>query len=138
MFKSGSMAQRIWVSSAMWVVFLAAGHGLTISEIMYHPMALPGDEAVGGEALEYLELYNPGPETEDLTGYAIGGGVSFAFPEGTLLGPEQWVFYPRPEYCTDNGAMIAYAGLQRLKAGQTVGLAIEVQPRWSLEALPPV
>ncbi len=48
------------------------------------------------------------------------------------------VFYPRPEYCTDNGAMIAYAGLQRLKAGQTVGLAIEVQPRWSLEALPPV
>jgi len=48
------------------------------------------------------------------------------------------VFYPRPEYCTDNGAMIAYAGLQRLKAGQTIGLAIEVQPRWSLEALPPV
>ena len=48
------------------------------------------------------------------------------------------VFYPRPEYCTDNGAMIAYAGLQRLKAGQTVGLAIEVQPRWSLEALLPV
>lgn len=48
------------------------------------------------------------------------------------------VFYPRPEYCTDNGAMIAYAGLQRLKAGQTVGLAIQVQPRWSLESLPPV
>lgn len=89
MFESGSMAKRIWVSSAMWVVFLAAGHCLTISEIMYHPMALPGDDAMGGEALEYLELYNPGPETEDLTGYAIGGGVSFAFPEGTLLGPEQ-------------------------------------------------
>ncbi len=46
------------------------------------------------------------------------------------------VFYPRLEYCTDNGAMIAYAGLQRLKAGQTVGLSIEVKPRWSLEELP--
>ena len=48
------------------------------------------------------------------------------------------VFYPRPEYCTDNGAMIAYAGLQRLRAGQTVGLEISVQPRWSLDSLPPV
>jgi N6-L-threonylcarbamoyladenine synthase len=45
------------------------------------------------------------------------------------------VFYPRPEFCTDNGAMIAFAGLQRLKAGQTTGLEIVVQPRWSLETL---
>jgi N6-L-threonylcarbamoyladenine synthase len=35
----------------------------------------------------------------------------------TELGGE--VFYPRPEYCTDNGAMIAYAGLQRLKAASS-------------------
>jgi len=48
------------------------------------------------------------------------------------------VFYPRPEYCTDNGAMIAYAGLQRLKAGQVTGLEISVQPRWSLDSLAPV
>ncbi|MGL4205940.1 MAG: tRNA (adenosine(37)-N6)-threonylcarbamoyltransferase complex transferase subunit TsaD [Aeromonadaceae bacterium] len=48
------------------------------------------------------------------------------------------VFYPRPEYCTDNGAMIAYAGLQRLKAGQTVGLEVSVKPRWSIEELPPL
>lgn len=48
------------------------------------------------------------------------------------------VFYPRTEFCTDNGAMIAYAGLQRLRAGQTVGLEIEVRPRWSLDTLPPV
>ncbi len=54
----------------------------------------------------------------------------------TELGGE--VFYPRPEYCTDNGAMIAYAGLQRLKAGHTVGLELSVQPRWSLDALLPV
>ncbi|NCP64729.1 MAG: tRNA (adenosine(37)-N6)-threonylcarbamoyltransferase complex transferase subunit TsaD [Paraglaciecola sp.] len=45
------------------------------------------------------------------------------------------VFYPRMEFCTDNGAMIAYAGLQRLKAGEIEPLATKAQPRWSLESL---
>ena len=45
------------------------------------------------------------------------------------------VFYPRPEFCTDNGAMIACAGYQRLQAGRTEGLAVRVSPRWSLEEL---
>lgn len=45
------------------------------------------------------------------------------------------VFYPRSEFCTDNGAMIAYAGMQRLKAGHFEGLAIKAKPRWPLEDL---
>jgi N6-L-threonylcarbamoyladenine synthase len=45
------------------------------------------------------------------------------------------VFYPRPEFCTDNGAMIACAGYQRLRAGCAEGLAVRVLPRWSLEEL---
>jgi N6-L-threonylcarbamoyladenine synthase len=36
------------------------------------------------------------------------------------------------EFCTDNGAMIAYAGCQRLLAGETSNLSIEVFPRWAL------
>ncbi len=48
------------------------------------------------------------------------------------------VFYPRGEFCTDNGAMIAFAGLQRLKAGQQEDLAVKGQPRWPLDTLPPV
>ena len=48
------------------------------------------------------------------------------------------VFYARPEFCTDNGAMIAYAGCQRLLAGQHDGPAISVQPRWPMESLPAV
>jgi N6-L-threonylcarbamoyladenine synthase len=44
-------------------------------------------------------------------------------------------FYPRPEFCTDNGAMIAYAGCQRLLAGLSEPLGIEVTPRWSMERL---
>ena len=48
------------------------------------------------------------------------------------------VFYARHEFCTDNGAMIAYAGCRRLQAEQSEGLAIKVQPRWPLTSLPPL
>lgn len=46
------------------------------------------------------------------------------------------VFYARPRFCTDNGAMIAYAGCQRLLAGQRDGPAIQVHARWPMETLP--
>jgi len=45
-------------------------------------------------------------------------------------------YYPRPEFCTDNGAMIAYAGWQRLRAGQHESLAFNARPRWSMMELP--
>ena len=45
------------------------------------------------------------------------------------------VYFPRMEFCTDNGAMIAYAGCLRLLAGQREGLAIKVNPRWGLDEL---
>jgi len=69
---------------------------------------------------------------------AGGVGANLALREGLdalvdeLAGE---VFYPRLEFCTDNGAMIAYAGACRLQAGQCQGLEIEVRPRWSLEEL---
>lgn len=43
------------------------------------------------------------------------------------------LFFPRLEFCTDNGAMIAYAGCQRLKVGEKDNLSVEVYPRWSLD-----
>ena len=46
--------------------------------------------------------------------------------------------YPRPVFCTDNGAMIAYAGWQRLRAGLTEALAFDVRPRWDMTRLPAV
>ena len=46
------------------------------------------------------------------------------------------VYYPRLEFCTDNGAMIAYAGWRRLAAGQAEDAAIDVLPRWPLDGLP--
>ncbi len=45
------------------------------------------------------------------------------------------VHYAAPRYCTDNGAMIAYAGCRRLLAGEREGLEIQVRPRWPLESL---
>lgn len=46
------------------------------------------------------------------------------------------LFYARAQFCTDNGAMIAYAGCQRLLAGQRADLAIDIRPRWPLSVLP--
>lgn len=46
------------------------------------------------------------------------------------------VHFPRPAFCTDNGAMIAYAGALRLLAGQQQGPEITVQPRWDMATLP--
>jgi N6-L-threonylcarbamoyladenine synthase len=48
------------------------------------------------------------------------------------------LFYAQPRFCTDNGAMIAYAGCQRLLAGQHDSLVIKAQPRWALDTLPPL
>lgn len=48
------------------------------------------------------------------------------------------VYFPRPEFCTDNGAMIALAGALRLQAGQFDGPEIKVFPRWDLERLSPL
>ena len=46
-------------------------------------------------------------------------------------------YFPRPAFCTDNGAMIALAGAIRLAAGQQQDATIEVHPRWDLQSLPP-
>ncbi|ETS33002.1 tRNA N6-adenosine(37)-threonylcarbamoyltransferase complex transferase subunit TsaD [Photorhabdus temperata] len=46
------------------------------------------------------------------------------------------VFYARPEFCTDNGAMIALAGMIRLKGGVSDSLGVAVKARWALSELP--
>jgi O-sialoglycoprotein endopeptidase (EC 3.4.24.57) len=70
----------------------------------------------------------------------IAGGVSAndrlrVKLEQALAKINSRVFYARHEFCTDNGAMIAFAGCQRLLAGETSPLAVDVFPRWPLDTL---
>jgi len=77
------------------------------------------------------------------TGYKkliIAGGVSANLRlrevlEEAMAKVDGRLFYAKLKYCTDNGAMIAYAGCQRLLAGERDDLEIRAQPRWSLESL---
>ncbi len=48
------------------------------------------------------------------------------------------VYYPRLEFCTDNAAMIAVAGLARLKAGEHDDLRIAARAQWPLDSLQPI
>ncbi len=73
----------------------------------------------------------------------IAGGVSANSHlrrtlETELAKIEATVHYAPPALCTDNGAMIAYAGYQRLQVGQSDDLAVTCVPRWPMTELPAV
>jgi hypothetical protein len=59
---------------------------LVFSEIMYNP---PAEGAIDGDEFEFLELKNTGTNTLNLTGLFFSDGITFAFTNGTLLGPGQ-------------------------------------------------
>ncbi|HWO99077.1 MAG TPA: tRNA (adenosine(37)-N6)-threonylcarbamoyltransferase complex transferase subunit TsaD [Methylococcus sp.] len=78
-----------------------------------------------------------------LTRLVVAGGVSanrsMRDKLARMARENQWrVYFPRLEFCTDNGAMIAFAGCWRLQAGQTEPPVIEARARWPLETLPAV
>jgi N6-L-threonylcarbamoyladenine synthase len=80
------------------------------------------------------------------TGYprlVLAGGVSAnrrlrAGMDQALAREGARVFYPRPAFCTDNGAMIAFAGWHRLQGGTGEPLSFSPRARWDLASLPAV
>ena len=72
-----------------------------------------------------------------LTTLVVSGGVSanrqLRLAADELVADGMQVFYPRLEFCTDNGAMIALAGSRRLESGESEDLSVSVRPRWPLQ-----
>jgi N6-L-threonylcarbamoyladenine synthase len=82
-------------------------------------------------------------EDTGLTRLVVAGGVSanrLMREKLAKLGREKGyrVYFPRLEFCGDNGAMIAYAGCRRLLAGQAEPPEIQARPRWPIGELAPV
>ena len=74
-----------------------------------------------------------------LSDLVIAGGVAANQRLRERLGQSvEHVFYAPASLCTDNGAMIAFAGHERLRAGFSEPLVIQVHARWSMEELPEV
>ena len=65
---------------------------LALTEIMYHP---PDDGFISGDEFEFLEFKNTGNNNLDLSGVGFATGVTFTFPNGTVLGPGQFYVLAR-------------------------------------------
>lgn len=122
----------------------------TLNTVTQHALAngLPDDQTCADIACAFQEAVvdtlvikcRRALEQENLQRLVIAGGVSANVLlrtqlEAALTKIQAGVFYARHEFCTDNGAMIAYAGCQRLLVGEHDNLAVKVTPRWSLEEL---
>ena len=85
--------QRHWyclgVMACALVLWAArSGSALVISEIMYHPAE---DPVTQDETLEFIELYNERPVSEELGKWAFTNGIEYTFEPDTLLGPRQYL-----------------------------------------------
>ena len=112
----------------------AAGWDESVAGVTLNRFCGSGLEAVNLAAMKVRSGW------EDLV---VAGGVGANRALRTRLGQlgEEIgckLFYPRMEFCTDNGAMIAYAGSLRLPTTETAVRGFEVRPRWSLTELSPV
>lgn len=65
---------------------------LALTELMYHP---PNLDAIPGNELEFLELKNVGTNALNLSGLTFSAGVTFTFPDPTLLPPGQFIVLAR-------------------------------------------
>ena len=123
--------------SGLKTAVLTLANQQTLNEQTRADIALAFQEAMvevlAGKSLAAMEQTN-------LTQLVVAGGVGAnkqlreqltarAIKKGIK------VFYPRLEFCTDNGAMIAFAGAMRLKSAGPANLSFTVKPRWDLETL---
>ncbi len=78
------------ICMALWIFTLPLASEVVINELMYHPPSLND----GGE---FLELYNAGNQTADLSHWKFADGIQYTFPQGTLIQPDGYlVISPSP------------------------------------------
>lgn len=94
LFENASVRARV-LSGGMWSALNEAAFviirdftELLITEIMYHP---PDEGLADGDDFEFIELKNVAAEALDLSGVHFTNGIQFTFPNGTLLGPGEFV-----------------------------------------------
>lgn len=93
---------------AVWMIIVSASFAqVVINEAHPSPSAsgvLEGDDPA---RLEFLELYNSGVAAVDLSGWSIAAAVKFTFPEGTWLGPDEYLVVARdPGFLQEHGPAI--------------------------------
>jgi tRNA N6-adenosine threonylcarbamoyltransferase len=79
-------------------------------------------------------------ETPEIPAFAVAGGVAAnsMIRAGLIdhcVAEDVRFLAPPLQYCTDNAAMIAWAGLERFRAGKTDPLSLTARPRWPLDHL---
>ncbi len=85
----------------MCVSFFAVYADVVINEISYNPTDV---QYTAGSLREFVELYNPGPESIDLSGYQFTKGITFTFPDATVLESGKYLILARdPEQRTWRG-----------------------------------
>jgi hypothetical protein len=77
------------------------------NEIMYHPLS-------GIDDAQYIELYNHGTKAQDLSGWKLGGGISFTFPSNQVLAPNGYLVIAR-------NTVFLYSNYPNLGPANTVG-----------------
>ncbi|RJP21410.1 MAG: hypothetical protein C4527_23595 [Candidatus Omnitrophota bacterium] len=94
---------------------------IVLNEIHYNP---PDNHLEDGSYREFMELYNPGRESLDLSGYRFVEGVFYDFPAGTQIGPDSYLVVVRvPTHSTwrNKNVLGPYAG-KLSDSGETISL----------------
>ena len=94
--KSRVLSNGQW-SAMNEAVFLIppSRNSVIISELHYHP--LPQD-SIDESDFEFIELENAGTETQSLTGARFIEGISYSFPAGTIVRPEEYIVLASDEH----------------------------------------
>jgi Lamin Tail Domain/CotH kinase protein len=67
--------------------------GLVITEIMYNPLPVSGQDT--NHTLEFIELYNSQPWIKDISGYTIAGDVQYTFPSNSSMAAHAYLVLAR-------------------------------------------